>query len=204
MPNVQMILDFISRNWISLSIIAGFSYMVVYVIRWYGKIGFREGSILFMQGILVILIMYFLQWSITSSGGEGGQEINFFLFQVEVEGKNFLNTFQEAWDEQGRGLSWSTFGSKMLPAFLEEFFKFVMLIFFLKNTTRYILVTIFGLLGLNIIMSGSWEMSGIAQIIILLTFLCTIWVFFGHKKQLMSSVNHGIYMVAIIAAGFAF
>ena len=97
---LESTLAFIQRNWISLAIICAFSYIVLFLIRWYGKLSVRETSILFAQGIIVIVIMFFLQWSINSSGTGASQDINVFLFQVEVKGKNFLNTFQEAWETQ--------------------------------------------------------------------------------------------------------
>lgn len=96
------VLTFIGRNWISLSIIASFTYIFVFVIRWYGDLKLRECFVLFMQGILVILLMYFLQWSIRASHTGASENLDLFLFQVDVSGKNFLNTFQQAWDSQAR------------------------------------------------------------------------------------------------------
>lgn len=34
--------------------------------------------------------------------------------------------------------------------------------------------------------------------------ISSLWIFFNHERQTLSSVNHGIYALAIIAAGFAF
>lgn len=196
--------SFIGRNWISLSIIISFTYVFLFVIRWYGGLKFRECFVLFMQWILVIILMYFLQWSIQASHTGASENLNLYLFQVDVSGKNFLNTFQQAWDAQARWATWSAFWSKILPAFLEELFKFVMLYLFLKNITRNILLIITGLLIGNMIISGNSEMHILLQYAWLVISFWAIWLIFTYKQAKLRSINHGIYALGIIAAGFAF